>query len=113
MSSDGYSSSPSALEQVVAIHPVMAAERECLVNSQVKSTEFIQSSESIIDADSNYENEMHNADSDPTSSQVRDIMKSMRNYLDAHSNDELNNKMDDMEQFTDNLMKKKTIQRKI
>ncbi|GFX39647.1 hypothetical protein TNCV_2103911 [Trichonephila clavipes] len=36
---------------------------------------------------------------DPTSSEKRNIMKSMRSYLDAHSNGGMNYKMDDIEQF--------------
>uniref|UniRef100_A0A8C4SEN5 HTH CENPB-type domain-containing protein n=1 Tax=Erpetoichthys calabaricus TaxID=27687 RepID=A0A8C4SEN5_ERPCA len=75
--------------------------------------EFVQSSKNIIDADSDNENEMNNAAPVPTSSEMRNIMKSMRSYLDAHSNGEMNNKMNDIEQFVDNLMLKKTMQRKI
>uniref|UniRef100_A0A8C4RFJ1 HTH CENPB-type domain-containing protein n=1 Tax=Erpetoichthys calabaricus TaxID=27687 RepID=A0A8C4RFJ1_ERPCA len=74
--------------------------------------EFVQSSKNIIDADSDDENEMNNAAPVPTSSEMRNIMKSMRSYLDAHSNGEMNNKIDDIEQFVDNLMLKKTMQRK-
>uniref|UniRef100_A0A8C4RRF5 Tigger transposable element-derived protein 4 n=1 Tax=Erpetoichthys calabaricus TaxID=27687 RepID=A0A8C4RRF5_ERPCA len=62
--------------------------------------EFVQSSKNIIDADSDDENEMNNAAPVPTSSEMRNIMKSMLSYLDAHSNDEMNNKMDDIEQFS-------------
>uniref|UniRef100_A0A8C4SC05 HTH CENPB-type domain-containing protein n=1 Tax=Erpetoichthys calabaricus TaxID=27687 RepID=A0A8C4SC05_ERPCA len=61
--------------------------------------EFVQSSKNIIDADSDDENEMNNAAPVPTSSEMRNIMKSMRSYLDANSNGEMNNKMDDIEQF--------------
>ncbi|GFX38795.1 hypothetical protein TNCV_4748651 [Trichonephila clavipes] len=61
--------------------------------------EFVQSSKNIIDADSSDENEMKNAASDHTSYEMRNIMKSMRSYLDEHSNGEMNNKMDDIEQF--------------
>ncbi|GFW91606.1 hypothetical protein TNCV_4500251 [Trichonephila clavipes] len=43
----------------------------------------------------------------PTSSEMKNSMKSMCNYLDAHSDGEMNNKMDDIEQFVDNLMLKK------
>ncbi|PRD32254.1 UNVERIFIED_CONTAM: hypothetical protein NCL1_21063 [Trichonephila clavipes] len=67
----------------------------------------------IIDAGSNDENEMNNTTSFPMPFKMRNIVKSMRSYLDAHSNDEMNNKMDDIKQFVDNLMLKKTIPRKI
>ncbi|GFV97555.1 hypothetical protein TNCV_2040631 [Trichonephila clavipes] len=43
-----------------------------------------------------------------SSSELINIMKRMRSYLDACSNGEMNNKMDDIEQFVDNLMLKKT-----
>ncbi|GFV97472.1 hypothetical protein TNCV_2039801 [Trichonephila clavipes] len=47
---------------------------------------FVQSYKNILYADSNDENEMDNA----ASSEMRNIMKSMRSYLDAHSNNEMN-----------------------
>ncbi|GFW74607.1 DDE-1 domain-containing protein [Trichonephila clavipes] len=71
--------------------------------------EFVQSSKNITDADSDDENEMNNAAPVPTESEMRNIMKSMRSHLDAHSNGEMNNKMDDVEQF----VVIKTMQRKI
>ncbi|GFX41090.1 hypothetical protein TNCV_2217881 [Trichonephila clavipes] len=43
------------------------------------------------------------------SSKIRN-MKSMRFYLDSHSNGEMYNKKDDIEQIADNLMLKKTMQ---
>ncbi|GFS47718.1 histone-lysine N-methyltransferase SETMAR [Trichonephila clavipes] len=61
--------------------------------------EFVQSSKNINDADSNNENEMNNAAPYPTSSEIRNIMKSMRSYSEAHFNSEMNNKMADIEQF--------------
>ncbi|GFV68209.1 uncharacterized protein TNCV_1874911 [Trichonephila clavipes] len=57
-----------------------------------------------IDADPDDENEINNPAPVPMSSEMRNIMKSLRNYLDAHSNREMNNKMEDIEQFADNLM---------
>ncbi|GFX30674.1 hypothetical protein TNCV_4861981 [Trichonephila clavipes] len=54
--------------------------------------EFVQSSKSIIDADSDKEYEMNNAAPVSTSSEKRNIMKSMCSYLDAHSNGERNKK---------------------
>ncbi|GFX65117.1 hypothetical protein TNCV_452551 [Trichonephila clavipes] len=68
--------------------------------------EFVQSSKNIINEDSNDENEMSKAGHIPTSSEMRNIMKSRRN-LDAPSNGEMNDKMDDFEQFVDNLMLKR------
>ncbi|GFV36642.1 hypothetical protein TNCV_1033181 [Trichonephila clavipes] len=59
--------------------------------------EFVQSSKNIIDADFNNENEMNNAAPVPTSSKILNVMKSRRSYLDAHTNGEVNNKMDDIE----------------
>ncbi|GFX96948.1 hypothetical protein TNCV_1996801 [Trichonephila clavipes] len=69
--------------------------------------ELIQSSKNIIDSDN--ENEMNNAALAPTSFEKRNIMKSMFSYLDAHTDGEVNNKIDDIEQIVDNLMPKKTI----
>ncbi|GFT12966.1 pyruvate dehydrogenase phosphatase regulatory subunit, mitochondrial [Trichonephila clavipes] len=45
-----------------------------------------QSSKNIIDADSDDQNEIKNAFSVPPSSKMRKVMKSLRSYLDAHSN---------------------------
>ncbi|GFV53653.1 hypothetical protein TNCV_1042601 [Trichonephila clavipes] len=72
------------------------------VQSQLWETdilELVQSSKNIIDADSDSENEMNNAAPAPTSFEMRNIKKSMFSYLDAHSNGEMKNKMDDIEQF--------------
>ncbi|GFV93956.1 protein big brother [Trichonephila clavipes] len=54
--------------------------------------EFAQSSKNIMKADSDDENEMNNIAPVSTSSEMSNIMKSMHSYLDAHSNDEMNNK---------------------
>ncbi|GFY01700.1 hypothetical protein TNCV_2608831 [Trichonephila clavipes] len=66
--------------------------------------ELDQSSKNIIDADFDDENEINYAAPVPTSSEMRNVMKSLRIYLDAHSFDEMNNNMDDTKQFVDNLM---------
>ncbi|GFT07761.1 transposable element Tcb1 transposase [Trichonephila clavipes] len=70
---------------------------------------FCPSSKCIIDADSDDESEMNKAAHVPTSSEMRNIRKSMRIYLEAHSNGEMNNKRDEIEKF----VTKKTMQRKI
>ncbi|GFT21221.1 hypothetical protein TNCV_2582821 [Trichonephila clavipes] len=69
--------------------------------------EFVLSSKNTLDANSNDENEMNNAPPVPKSSEMGNVMKSLRNYLDSHSNGEMNNKMDDIDQFIDSLMLKK------
>ncbi|GFU80569.1 hypothetical protein TNCV_534431 [Trichonephila clavipes] len=76
--------------------------------------EFISSQKTSIEAGSNDKDEMNDAASVQTSSEMRkSVMKSKRNYLDPHSNGGLNNKMDGIGQFVDSLMLRKTIQRKI
>ncbi|GFS85994.1 hypothetical protein TNCV_1219861 [Trichonephila clavipes] len=57
---------------------------------------FVKTSKSITEADSGYEKEMNSA---TPVSEMKDIMKSMQNYSDTHSRGEMNNKMDDVEQF--------------
>ncbi|GFV67906.1 hypothetical protein TNCV_926721 [Trichonephila clavipes] len=47
--------------------------------------EFLQNSKNFIDADSDDENEMNNAVPIRTSSETKNIMKSIHSYLDAHS----------------------------
>ncbi|GFU55759.1 uncharacterized protein TNCV_2969281 [Trichonephila clavipes] len=66
-----------------------------------------QSSKNIIDADSKDKNEMNNATPVITPFEMRNIIKIIRSCLDAHSNGERNSKMDDIEQFIDNLMLKR------
>ncbi|GFT00859.1 hypothetical protein TNCV_4053201 [Trichonephila clavipes] len=56
-------------------------------------------SKNITDTDFDDENEMNNAAPVSTSSGMRSIMRSIRSYLGAHSN----NKVDDVDQFVDNL----------
>ncbi|GFW84723.1 hypothetical protein TNCV_1814531 [Trichonephila clavipes] len=68
---------------------------------------FLQSSKNIIDADPDDENEKNKAAPVPSLSEMRNIMMSIRRYLEAYSNGEMNNKMDDIEQFVDSLMLKK------
>ncbi|GFX96459.1 hypothetical protein TNCV_1441331 [Trichonephila clavipes] len=65
--------------------------------------EFAQSLKNIIDADLNNKNEINNVAPVHTSSKMRNIMKSMHSYLDVYSNSEMNNKMDNIEQFVDNF----------
>ncbi|GFT31988.1 hypothetical protein TNCV_3468421 [Trichonephila clavipes] len=59
--------------------------------------EFFQKSKNIIDGDSDDEKEMNGAGSVPTSSEMRNVTKRMRSYLDAHCNGEMNSKIDDIE----------------
>ncbi|GFX68004.1 hypothetical protein TNCV_921051 [Trichonephila clavipes] len=54
--------------------------------------ELLQSSKNIIDADFYDANEMNNTVPVSTSSKMKNIMKSMCSSLDAHTNDEMNNK---------------------
>ncbi|GFT15053.1 hypothetical protein TNCV_4316341 [Trichonephila clavipes] len=54
---------------------------------------ILTKSKKIIDADSDDKNEMNNAAPVPTSSEMRNIMKRMRSYLDAHCNGEINSKI--------------------
>ncbi|GFT74953.1 uncharacterized protein TNCV_2445611 [Trichonephila clavipes] len=75
--------------------------------------ELVQSSKNIIYAESDDEKEMTNADPVPMATEMRKIRKSMSSYLDTPSNGEIKNKMDDIQQFVDNLMLKKTMQKKI
>ncbi|GFX45580.1 hypothetical protein TNCV_175731 [Trichonephila clavipes] len=70
---------------------------------------MVQSSKNIIDADSDGENAMNNAASVPMLSEMRNIMKSVCSYSVAHSNVEMNNKMNDIEHSVDNSMLKKKI----
>ncbi|GFW82669.1 hypothetical protein TNCV_3492411 [Trichonephila clavipes] len=74
--------------------------------------EFAQSSKNIIEADSDDEKETNKAVPLSTSPEMRNIMKSMRRYLDAYCNGEMNNKMDEIEQFVKNLILKKIMPRK-
>ncbi|GFW84458.1 uncharacterized protein TNCV_3089751 [Trichonephila clavipes] len=71
-----------------------------------RDLELAKSSKNIIDAGSDDENEMNKAAPVPTSTEMRNIMKSMRNYLDAYSNGEKNKKLDSIEQLIGNLMLK-------
>ncbi|GFV43642.1 hypothetical protein TNCV_2679431 [Trichonephila clavipes] len=64
-------------------------------------SEFVRSSKNINDADSGDENEWNNSALVLTLSNMRNIMKSMLNYLNVHSNGELNSEMDGLEQFVD------------
>ncbi|GFW52029.1 hypothetical protein TNCV_2818981 [Trichonephila clavipes] len=74
--------------------------------------QFAQSSKNIIDTiRSDSKNEMNNTTPIHMSYEMRNIMKSMHSYLDAHFNGEMNNKMEDTEQQFD--AKKKQCKKKI
>ncbi|GFU66089.1 hypothetical protein TNCV_2857621 [Trichonephila clavipes] len=47
--------------------------------------EFVQGSKDIIDADYDNANQMNNEAPVPTSSEMKNVMKSIFSYLDAHS----------------------------
>ena len=49
----------------------------------------------------------------PTISEMWKCIISMRRYLDVHSKGEMNQTMDDIEQYVDNMMINKTVQKKI
>ncbi|GFU93403.1 hypothetical protein TNCV_2727901 [Trichonephila clavipes] len=51
----------------------------------------------VIRADFGDENEMNYTIVVPTSSEMRNIMKSMRSYVDTYSNGEMNSKRDEIE----------------
>ncbi|GFV93549.1 hypothetical protein TNCV_1988611 [Trichonephila clavipes] len=92
-----------SLEEFVAIDDDNVSTTPMIAYKHI--LKFVQSSEYIIDADSSDGNETNHA----AASEMRNIMKSMRSYLDAHSNGEMNKKVDDIEQFEakkDNAKKK-------
>ncbi|GFV67974.1 hypothetical protein TNCV_1872561 [Trichonephila clavipes] len=66
-----------------------------------------------VNDDSDEENEMYTAAPVLMSSEMRNVTKTMHSYLDAHSNGEMNNKMEDIEQFVDNLMLKNNVKKDI
>ncbi|GFW46045.1 hypothetical protein TNCV_3276631 [Trichonephila clavipes] len=76
-----------------------SSEEFVAVNDDKDSLEFVHFSKNIIDADSDDENEMNNAAAFPTSSEMRNIMKNKLSYLEAHSNGEMNNKMNDIKKI--------------
>ncbi|GFU82739.1 hypothetical protein TNCV_265361 [Trichonephila clavipes] len=80
---------------------------------QIKTfVEFVQSSKNIVITDSDDEYEMNNAATVPMSSEMRNIMKIMRSYFDVCSDGKMNNKMDDIGQFVDNMMLKRQCEEK-
>lgn len=66
---------------------------------QTDILEIVQSSKYSIhvDSDDELDNEINIAVPVPTTLKMRNIMKSMRSYLDEHSNGEMNNTMTDIE----------------
>ncbi|GFY33200.1 hypothetical protein TNCV_1240511 [Trichonephila clavipes] len=89
-------------EEFVAVDDDIANKAPIMADKDI--LEFVQSLKNIIDSHTDDENEMNKATLVRTSSEMKNILKSMRSYLDAHFSGELNNKMDDIEQCVDNLM---------
>ena len=48
----------------------------------------------------------------PSTSEMQKMIKSMRRYLDAHSNGEMNKTMDGLKQLANNMVLKKTLQKR-
>ncbi|GFV77046.1 hypothetical protein TNCV_691141 [Trichonephila clavipes] len=84
-------------EEFVAVEDDNMRTASIIVDKDI--VEFVQSQKIIIVADSDNENEMNKAAHAPTSSEMRNIMQNMHSYLDANFNNEMNNKMYDIEQF--------------
>ncbi|GFV45098.1 hypothetical protein TNCV_3339431 [Trichonephila clavipes] len=80
-----------SLEKFVAVDD----DNVCTVSIMAEKDilELVQSSQNNIDADSDYETEMNNVAPVPASFEVRNIKKSKFSYLDAHSKDEMNNRI--------------------
>ncbi|GFX97686.1 hypothetical protein TNCV_3065731 [Trichonephila clavipes] len=89
--------------------PIASSEESVAVDDDNVCTDgyilkFIQSSKTIINTNYDDENKINNAVPVPMSSEI--------NYLGAHSNSEMNNKLDHVEQFVHNLILQKAMQRK-
>ncbi|GFX04348.1 hypothetical protein TNCV_3974961 [Trichonephila clavipes] len=65
-------------EEFVAVDDDNAC--SALIMAEKDILEFVQSSKYIIDADSDSKNEMNNATPVPTSSEMRNILKSTRSH---------------------------------
>ncbi|GFT14469.1 hypothetical protein TNCV_4004381 [Trichonephila clavipes] len=89
------------LEELIAVNDDNVCTAPIMADKGI--LEFVQSSKNIIDSDSDDENEMNKAALVPTSSEMWNVKKSMRSYLDANSNGEMNNKMDDIDQYVENF----------
>ncbi|GFT77064.1 hypothetical protein TNCV_1099411 [Trichonephila clavipes] len=84
-------------------YPIVLSEEFVAVDDNVCTApivtyvlEFVQSSENNDeDSDDERENGVSDAAPVPASSEMMNVMKSMRSYLDAHSNREMSNKMND------------------
>jgi len=72
-----------------------------------------QNDSTYVDSDNESENGISDAVPVPSTSEMRKIIKSMRRYLNAQSNGEMDKTMDDLEQFVDNVVLKRTFQKKI
>ncbi|GFU55978.1 hypothetical protein TNCV_1557331 [Trichonephila clavipes] len=95
------------LEELITVEDVNVCTAPIMAHKDI--LEFVQSTKNIVDACFDNENEMNNAVTVPTSSNIRNSIKSTHSYLDTHSNGEMN-KMDAIELLD---AKKDTMQRKI
>ncbi|GFW12617.1 hypothetical protein TNCV_818691 [Trichonephila clavipes] len=76
---------------IVLSKDFIAVEDDNVCTDQIMANKDILESlfkvkKNIIDIDSGDKNEMNNSAPVPPSTEMRNIMKSMRSYLDAHSN---------------------------
>ncbi|GFV41693.1 hypothetical protein TNCV_3628441 [Trichonephila clavipes] len=84
---------------------------EKFVEVNHNSTELIMTDDIFVQSLKNI-GRFQRLDPVSTSSEMRNAMKSMRSYLDAQSNGEMNNEMDDSEQRVDKLMLKEQCKEK-
>ena len=64
----------------------------------------------IPDSDDESDIGINDADPVPSTTEMQKMIKSMRMYLDAYSNGEMNKTMDSLDQFVDNRVLKKALQ---
>lgn len=85
------------------------------IMTQKEIVEIVQNpnDSTYVDSDDESENGISDAVPVPSTSEMRKIIKSMRSYLNAQSNGEMDKTMDDLEQFVDNVVLKRTFQKKI
>ncbi|GFV71717.1 hypothetical protein TNCV_3535051 [Trichonephila clavipes] len=82
-----------SLKEFVVVHEDNACTAPIMAAKNI--LEFVQCSKDIIEADSEDEKEMHIAVPEFTSSEIKNITKSLRSNLEAHFKSEMNNKIDE------------------
>lgn len=84
-----------------------------LIHKYILEIFYNKNNSTYVDFDGGSGNGINDEVPVPLTSQMQKMIISMRSYIDAHLNREMNKTINDREEFVDNILMEKTLQKKI